>query len=147
MNYNQVYKQLSKNEQEELIQYFNNKRLLLLKEKIDEAQNLEELNKTKEIIFGSEVIIKTNLKVRFSNVKPIKPTKPLSAFFLFSEENRQLAIRNVRDGDPEKISKEIFRLWNDSSDNIKNKYKGKAKKLMEKYQKELNEYTIYKINS
>lgn len=147
MNYNQVYKQLSKNEQEELIQYFNNKRLSLLKEKIDEAQNLEELNKTKEIIFGSEVIIKANLKVRFSNGL-VKPIKPLSAFFLFSKDNRHIAIKNVRDGDPEKISKEIVRLWKISAVDTKIRYEKKAEKLMKKYQEDLKEYNdYYEINS
>ena len=80
------------------------------------------------VVFGISQTVKnwTILKNRF--LVPAKPTRPLTAFLLFSSEKRSSITGSVTE-----VAKKLGVEWKQLPADQKQKYTDEAKKLSEKY--------------
>ncbi|CAF3084539.1 unnamed protein product [Rotaria socialis] len=75
-----------------------------------------------------------------ANKDPNAPKRPLSAFFLFSQDERPDIKKKTPSMSVGDISKEIGARWKKVSDDVKKRYEQKAAVEKQKYEVRLSEY-------
>ena len=71
---------------------------------------------------------------------PNRPKRPMTAYILFSNEKRSEIRSQKPDLKATEVTKELGRLWNQSNEQIKDKYKALAENDKKRYQSEAKEY-------
>merc|ERR1711988_835877 len=68
------------------------------------------------------------------------PKRPMSAYFIFSNDVRANVQEELGTSDFGAVAKRVKQLWDELSDNEKARYQGKAEKAKATYQKSLAKY-------
>ncbi|CAF0818843.1 unnamed protein product [Didymodactylos carnosus] len=74
------------------------------------------------------------------NKDPNAPKRPLSAFFLFSQDERPGIKQKNSALSVADVAKQIGERWRGAGDDVKKKYEKLAKEAKEKYEKEFAAY-------
>ncbi|QDS71043.1 hypothetical protein FKW77_008415 [Venturia effusa] len=89
--------------------------------------------------------LKKEKKKRVKKEKdPDAPKRPLTAFFLFSTNARELVKRENPDSTPVEVNNEILRRWNQMDDTEKQRWKDLYSKNNEQYKKDVEHYKAVK---
>lgn len=87
------------------------------------------------VVFGISEAAKNWTIVKNRFLVPAKPTRPLSAFLLFSNEKRSSITGSISE-----VAKKLGAEWKQLATDQKQKYADEAEKLSEKYKVEFQEY-------
>lgn len=101
------------------------------------CEELDQNDKVDELI--EKLLVKTFVKQKQMK-DPNRPKKPMTAYMLFCNDNRDAVRKKSPDAKLGEVSKLLAEKWGKVSEKDKKKYNEKAEEEREKYEKEMIDY-------